>query len=242
MDVELEDKTHFDLLHPSRRIWKLRLPSCDLQTLEKYILGKDRVGDIPGEIIPSLYFEFIRKRDAYLLQDVLEHNFYDIVNLILLAVKLSNVCENPEKHLEDFRDLFSLARFYFARAQYIEASSLLESLLRRNAVVDRELEIKAFFLLAMIHKKIGNSDISKKHLWELLNRQYFHPTVVEELAKFYEHQDKDYLVAKEIVERGLSYLNTVQELDNSKDVLKYLPQMKHRHERLIKKVEKTTDP
>ncbi|NIV12832.1 MAG: hypothetical protein GWN62_16595, partial [Aliifodinibius sp.] len=62
---------------------------CELQTLERHILDYERVGDLPGGLIPQLYFEFIRKRDAFLLADILEHNFHDIVNLALLSIKIS---------------------------------------------------------------------------------------------------------------------------------------------------------
>jgi len=40
---------HLDLLHVSRRIWRGRLPDCRLQTLERIICGRMRLGDIPGE-------------------------------------------------------------------------------------------------------------------------------------------------------------------------------------------------
>jgi uncharacterized protein YprB with RNaseH-like and TPR domain len=45
----LASATHLDLLHPARRLWKLRLESCRLQSLESALLGVSRRGDIPGE-------------------------------------------------------------------------------------------------------------------------------------------------------------------------------------------------
>ena len=109
----LEDMPHIDLLHASRRIWKRRLPACDLQTLESHILDYQRVGDIPGELIPQLYFEFIRKREAFMMADVLEHNFHDIVNLVLLSLKISAIAESPLQHLIFAQDQYSLAHYYF---------------------------------------------------------------------------------------------------------------------------------
>lgn len=231
----LEDLPHIDLLHASRRIWKRRLPSCDLQTLETHILDYERVGDIPGELIPQLYFEFIRKRDAFLLADVLEHNFYDIVNLVLLSLKISAIAQSPLEHLRFAQDYYSVAHYYFQNNHLEEAVPLLQCILN-NGVTDRELELSAFFLLALIFKRMKRSEDSRKYLWELLNRQYHHPKVIEELAKFYEHEDKDYDTAREIVEKGLKYLETIGQLDGKSDVLKHVPLLKHRHQRLVRKI------
>ena len=43
---------HLDLLFGARRLWKLRLESCRLVDLENQILGVERQGDLPGEMIP----------------------------------------------------------------------------------------------------------------------------------------------------------------------------------------------
>ncbi len=51
---------HLDLLLGARRLWKLRLESCRLVDLERQILGVEREGDLPGEMIPYVYFEYLR--------------------------------------------------------------------------------------------------------------------------------------------------------------------------------------
>jgi uncharacterized protein YprB with RNaseH-like and TPR domain len=231
----MEDMPHVDLLHAARRIWKRRLPSCDLQTLETYILDYMRIGDIPGELIPQLYFEFIRKREAFIMADVLEHNFHDIVNLVLLSLKISAIAESPLEYLHFTQDHYSLAHYYFQNNHFEEALPLLEFILDAKDS-DRELGLSAFFLLALIFKKLKKSTESKKYLWELLNRQYHHPKVIEELAKFYEHEDKDYQTAKQIVDKGLRYLETVQQLNGDSELSKYLPELKHRLKRLNRKL------
>jgi uncharacterized protein YprB with RNaseH-like and TPR domain len=60
----LASASHLDLLHPARRLWKMRLECCRLQSLEAALLGVRRQGDIPGDEIPRLYFEYLRSRDA----------------------------------------------------------------------------------------------------------------------------------------------------------------------------------
>ena len=50
------------------------------------LLGLRRRGDVPGEEIPHIYFDFVRRRDGRGLARVLEHNRLDIVSLAALAV------------------------------------------------------------------------------------------------------------------------------------------------------------
>ena len=53
---------HLDALHPSRRLWKLRLESCKLTDLESAVLGIEREGDVAGSEIPGIYFDYLRTR------------------------------------------------------------------------------------------------------------------------------------------------------------------------------------
>src|SRR5208283_82008 len=62
---------HLDLLFGARRLWKLRLESCRLVELENQILGVERQGDLPGEMIPYCYFEYLRTRQAFKLVPIL---------------------------------------------------------------------------------------------------------------------------------------------------------------------------
>lgn len=77
---------HVDLLHEARRRWKSVLPNCRLQTLERFICGRLRSGDIPGDLIPSVYHEFVRTGDARQIETVLRHNAQDLVTLAEIAV------------------------------------------------------------------------------------------------------------------------------------------------------------
>jgi uncharacterized protein YprB with RNaseH-like and TPR domain len=77
---------HVDLLHESRRRWKGVLPNCKLQTLEHFICGRLRRGDIPGDLIPGVYHDFVRTRDARQLEVVIRHNALDLITLAQLAV------------------------------------------------------------------------------------------------------------------------------------------------------------
>ena len=79
----------FDLLHPARRMWKHSLPNCRLVTLEWHILGRRRVGDVPGWEVPCIYHDYVHTKDARKLRDVLRHNLIDVVSMAELFVSLA---------------------------------------------------------------------------------------------------------------------------------------------------------
>jgi uncharacterized protein YprB with RNaseH-like and TPR domain len=79
---------HYDLLHHSRRRWKDTLPNCKLQTLERFICGRRRTGDIPGDAIPAAYHQFVRSSDARQIKAILHHNALDLVTLLQLSLEL----------------------------------------------------------------------------------------------------------------------------------------------------------
>ena len=72
---------HVDLLHPSRRLWKDRLPDCRLTTLELHVCRRRRWGDVPGEEVPGLYHDYVRNGDPYRLIPVFHHNMLDVITM-----------------------------------------------------------------------------------------------------------------------------------------------------------------
>ena len=80
---------HVDLLHPSRRLWKDRLPDCRLTTLELHVCRRRRWGDVPGEEVPGLYHDYVRNGDPYRLIPVFHHNMLDVITM---AEVLSALC------------------------------------------------------------------------------------------------------------------------------------------------------
>ncbi len=103
------DLPQLDLLHASRRIWKLRLGSCTLGRLEETVLGIGRTDDLPGAEVPERYFRFLKTGDMDLLDDVLRHNLQDIRTLAALLGRLTAVYEAPEAQTS-MLDVFSAGR------------------------------------------------------------------------------------------------------------------------------------
>lgn len=192
----LADAAHFDLLHPARRLWKPRLESCRLQSLEVELMGLRRHGDIPGDEIPHVYFDWVRRRDARMLARVFEHNRQDIVSLAALAVLACQWVE--EGRAEDPRDVFSLARV-LERAHLFERS---EAEYRRALALGAgELQGAALLRLAWRAKRAGHYERAAE-LWVGAGESG-EAEGWRELAMHHEHRTRDLEAALEAVERGL---------------------------------------
>ena len=85
LPVEL---AHLDLLHECRRVWRHSLPNCKLQTLERYVCGRQRVGDIPGDQIADAYHAYVRTDNAWQIVDILKHNLLDLITMADLLIRL----------------------------------------------------------------------------------------------------------------------------------------------------------
>ncbi len=191
----LSDALHLDLLHPARRLWKARLESCRLQSLEAGLMGLRRTGDIPGEEIPQVYFDWVRRRDARMLARVFEHNRQDIVSLAALAVLACQWVE--EGRAEDPRDVYSLARV-------LERARLYD---RSEAEYQRALDLgpgalrgATLLRLAWRAKRSGEHERAAR-LWAEAGEA----GEVEgwrELAMHHEHRSRDLDAALLAVERG----------------------------------------
>ncbi len=202
----LAEAPHLDLLHPARRLWKARLESCRLQSLEAQLMGLRRTGDIPGEEIPQVYFDWVRRRDARMLAKVFEHNRQDIVSLAALAVLACQWVE--EGRAEDPRDVFSLARvlerarlYDRSAAEYRRALDLGPGALRGPALLR----------LAWRAKRAGEQ-ARAADLWAEAGEA----GEVEgwrELAMHHEHRTKDLDAALVAVERGMRLVESESRRD-----------------------------
>jgi hypothetical protein len=192
----LADAPHLDLLLPARRLWKARLESCRLQSLEAGLLGLRRAGDIPGEAIPQVYFDWVRRRDARMLAKVFDHNRQDIVSLAALSVLACQWVE--ESRAEDPRDVFSLARV-LERARLYERS---EAAYRRALELDPgDLRGPALLRLAWRAKRAGQHERAAA-LWQEAG-EAGEVEAWRELAIHHEHRTKDLGAALRAVGRGI---------------------------------------
>jgi uncharacterized protein YprB with RNaseH-like and TPR domain len=188
---------HLDLLYGARRLFKLRLESCRLVNLEYRILGLERDADVPGELIPYYYFEYLRSRQAFRLIPVFHHNVLDIVSLACLTGLIPAAFRDPENmQVHHGADLLGLAR-------WLQVSGRLEEALRlmRRAVdmglSDQHL-FRALFDAGNLEKKLGLEHAALATFTDLtLSPNPFRGRAYEELAKHYEHRERNIRMALE---------------------------------------------
>jgi len=213
---------HLDLLYGARRLWKLRFESCRLVELERQILGHERVGDVPGEMIPQLYFDFLRTGRADRLKAVLEHNALDILSLAFLAGVIPVAFDDPLAcQLTHGAELSGLARWLAAQDRLDEAAVLYRRAI--DAQMSDELMFRCLWELGLIEKK--QSRIAEAlTIWTDLaqSKNPYRADSLVELAKYYEHTEKNLFMALECASEALNWHRSVELL--------------HRQERLHRKV------
>jgi tetratricopeptide (TPR) repeat protein len=123
---------HLDLLPLVRRVFRHRLPDARLRSVERHVLGLERIGDVEGAQIPGLYLEVLRGASPALLADVIHHNDLDVRTLGLLVAALEDryAGRTPRDDVPA-GDLAGLARAYRREARYEEALACLDAALAR---------------------------------------------------------------------------------------------------------------
>src|SRR5579872_5051546 len=215
---------HLDLLFGARRLWKLRLESCRLVDLENQVLGVERHGDLPGEMIPYYYFDYLRSQQAFRLVPIFHHNAIDILSLACLTAIVPLAFRAPEEMaVRHGADLIGVARWLLAAERHDEALRLL-----RRAVelgLPDPLLFKTLWDAALLEKRMGNTEAARAAFAELTgSRNPYRARAYEELAKHYERRERDYAAALEMTRGALA-------LDDT-------PGMRRREERLTARLAK----
>lgn len=219
---------HLDLLLPARRLWRLRLRSCALSSLEANVLGVVRSeADVPGWAIPGLYRDFITYGHAEPLRRVFYHNAHDILSLATLAAHLCAVAREPLAALRHGEDLFSLARGCEAEGELERAGELYRQCLRCQLSPAARRE--ATRRLALLGKRTGQA-AEALELWHALAEQGDVEACIE-LAKHYEHRAADLEQARRHAVRALRLLQHMRYPDR-----RQLAAIEHRLARLEAKM------
>lgn len=82
------DRSHVDLLYPTRRAWRGVWENCRLATIERNLLGIVRNDDLPGSEAPAAWLAFLRGHSAVNLRRVIAHNDQDVFTLAALLDRL----------------------------------------------------------------------------------------------------------------------------------------------------------
>jgi hypothetical protein len=175
--------------------------------LESNILGLQRQGDVPSNLVPQIYFDYLRYGITDPLRGVFYHNVQDILSLAALTALAGRVFEDPLHHGgEHGEDLYSLGRLYLHLGRSDRAEPALCAAL--DADLPGTLREKALFHLSFHYKRQARWE-EAVDLWQAAARENqgsLYPFV--ELAKYYEHRVKDYGRAEELVLRAIEVVRS----------------------------------
>jgi uncharacterized protein YprB with RNaseH-like and TPR domain len=201
--VDLDGLPHLDLLHSARRLWKRRLGDCSLSNIERHVLGVVRHGDVPGSLIPRLYFDYVRSRDARPLAPAFRHNLTDVLSMVSLAVMACEMTEGDGEHCAHSDDRLSLARLYFRQGEMHRVIDYAAQVLD-DGTVDGSAQREALYLRGFAFKKLGQWKDSGV-VWSRLVELFPDETVPRiELAKYHEHRSHNFGEAARVCEEALN--------------------------------------
>lgn len=178
------DTAAIDLLYSCRRIFKSLYENCTLKTMEERVLGVIRRDDIPGWLIPEVFFSYQRYGETERIPVVVEHNRRDIESMLMLFFVLNRIYTAIEKR--DYESFHSGALINIANYLYkIDMDSFLDliSYLGNDIFKDRSLFKK--YSTALKRTERFDEALS---LWES-EKSIFS---LEELAKHYEHRKREF--------------------------------------------------
>jgi uncharacterized protein len=204
MTSPFEHINHFDLLPLARRLWRTRLESCTLSNVEARILGVTRgEQEVPGYLIPEMYFNFLKTQDARPMVGIFYHNAIDILSLAGLFSHMAFLLHQPHsEEISHAEDTVSLARFFESTGDTAQAKALYQQALQEK--LPEALYWEALNRYSFLLKRAGDWP-GAIVLWEQA-AQAHHQYAFEELAKYYEHHAKDLVEAHKLTTRAIAIL------------------------------------
>ena len=196
---------HLDLLMVARRLWRDRLPSRALGSLEREIARFKRTGEeVPGWQVPQLYFNYLHTGDARPLAGVFYHNAMDILSLASLYHHIAALLKEPLRFAEDSGlDLAAIARLYEELGWLEQAAVLYENSIEHD--LPENFFFKTIDRYATMRRKQGEWQKAVT-LWQKA-AEHGQWTACVELAKYYEHQARDYVQALHWTHQAVALLD-----------------------------------
>ncbi|MDF1500415.1 MAG: ribonuclease H-like domain-containing protein [Anaerolineales bacterium] len=185
---QLSQWPHFDLLYPARRLWRRTLPNCRLGTIEQQVLDVRRTDeDVPGELIPGLYLDYLRSGDVTEMRKVVYHNAVDILSLVGLTAEILQKHDQGGVPALEPGEALGLARWHHGAGRSEEARTAYRAALEGDDA-DVKVEALRHYTLHLKREDRREEAISSWELWHDLAAADPRPCI--ELAMYYEwHAD-----------------------------------------------------
>jgi hypothetical protein len=228
------NSAQLDLLHLARRLWRDRLPDRSLGYLEEHILGQTRTqDDTPGWMIPQLYFDYLRSRDARPMKGIFYHNEMDILTLAVLTEHIAHLLADPlDGRVAHALDLAAIGRLNEDLGYTDQAAEILTCCLDQEMPGDARQGVVR--RLSFLHKRRGDMPQALSLWWQAASDRELY--AFEELAKFYEHTEKNFSEALKWTESALALVAAPGMPFAEK--LQWEGPLKHRQVRLLGKIER----
>jgi hypothetical protein len=180
------------------------LESRTLGNVESKILGVSRGEDeVPGYLIPEMYFEFLKTQDARPLSGIFYHNAIDILSLAGLYSHMAFLLDEPHSNRISYaEDVVALARFFESMGDIPQAQSLYQKALHKE--LEEDLYWDTIERYSFLLKRKGDWDAALTLWMQAAENKALY--AFEELAKFYEHRQKDFTMAKAWTNKALDVL------------------------------------
>ena len=212
--IKAEFGYQLDLLYSSRRIWKEIIGSCSLGDIERRVLDKHRALDVPGFMVPDLYFDFMKSGHFDYIEGVIAHHQEDISSLVeLLTVHEQLFSDAGDTN--DYYDPIGLASLLIDKHPLKAERLLHRSYEKGNG--------KAGLNLGYMLKKKGSLS-EAEDIWTELWEKHKSITAAVELAKYNEHRLHD-------IEKALQITNDILSLERIR-IKHFLPELEKRKKRL----------
>lgn len=235
---EKSEPLHLDLLFPARRLWKLRAGSCRLSCLENSILDYYRYGDIPGFLIPEIYFEYIRTKNFRQMEKVLEHNRSDVLSMAAIIVKMQEHLEMGRGLLlENAEDYHSLGRISEIQKEENLAVEYYEKAL--NCRTDEKGRMAVMKRLSLIYRRQGRWHQAEARWQEMAEIDPGDPWAMVELSKYYEHKAGDLYKAREYAILAENIFKSKARIRRDESAFQSLNQLGRRLKRIQGKIIKS---
>lgn len=196
---------HFDLLYPSRRLWRRTLPDCRLGTIEMQVLNVERTDeDVPGALIPGMYLDYLRSGDARDMRKVIYHNAVDILSLVGLTVEVLQRHDEGQVPALEPGEALGLARWHQGAGRGDLARQAYRAALQGD---DQELEAETLrhYTLQLKREDRRDEAVSGWERWHELAPEDPQPCI--ELAMYYEWHRRDYGEARHWAQEALLCLS-----------------------------------
>ena len=221
---------HLDLLSLARRLWRSGLPSRSLGTLEREILRVPRTAeDVPGWMIPELYFDYLDDRDARPLAGVFYHNAVDVLSMAALLHHAATLLSDPVSSDVTAEDRADMGRWFEDLGEVDLAAQLYEQALAGNV----SASVRSWIVRRWSNLEKGRDNLeAAKRLWhEAAANGEIYAHV--ELAKVYEHREQNYAGALFWAQLALDRIG--EPGTSPSERLRWADELAHRLERLQRK-------